>query len=282
MNGLPYYKAYPRDFIEGTIGMPFEDKCAYRVVLDLIYMQAGKLPDDARYISGLLGCSIRKWKSIRLRLIEGGKIQASGEFLTNYRAVSELESLAKLQDKQRENASGPRKNNDLQKPPLNHTEPEPDIDTNVSIDMSIKPIEALDIWNEICVPVGLAKPRAKMPAKRAAALKARLKAEGVDGWRDACERLAGSSFCRGENGSGWKADIDFLASEANFAKVIEGKYETRQGNERFTNPKQANTQRHRGAFASALSERREGGGGNQDERPAIDAGPSRYAITNGS
>ncbi len=22
MNGLPYYKAYPRDFIEGTVGMP--------------------------------------------------------------------------------------------------------------------------------------------------------------------------------------------------------------------------------------------------------------------
>lgn len=82
MNGLPYYKAYPRDFIEGTVGMPFEIKCAYRVVLDLIYMQGGNLPDDARYISGLLGCSIRKWKSIRQALIEAGKITVSGDFLT--------------------------------------------------------------------------------------------------------------------------------------------------------------------------------------------------------
>ncbi|MFK5283859.1 DUF1376 domain-containing protein, partial [Lacticaseibacillus paracasei] len=56
MNGLPYYKAYPRDFIEGTIGMPFELKGAYRLLLDLIYMQGGRLPDDAKYISGLLGC----------------------------------------------------------------------------------------------------------------------------------------------------------------------------------------------------------------------------------
>jgi uncharacterized protein YdaU (DUF1376 family) len=107
MNGLPYYKAYPRDFIEGTIGMPFEIKCAYRVVLDLIYMQGGRLPDDARYISGLLGCTMRKWTSIRETLIE-------------------LETLAKLQDKQRENASGPRKNKGLEKPRLRHTEPEPD------------------------------------------------------------------------------------------------------------------------------------------------------------
>lgn len=127
MNGLPYYKAYPRDFIEGTIGLSFEVKCAYRLVLDLVYMQGGNLPDDARYISGLLGCSIRKWKSIRDELVETGKLAVSGEFLTNYRAVSELETLSKLQDKQRENASTPRKNKGLEKPSLNHTEPEPEI-----------------------------------------------------------------------------------------------------------------------------------------------------------
>lgn len=126
MNGLPYYKAYPRDFVEGTIGMPFEVKCAYRVVIDLIYMQGGHLPDEARYISGHLGCSIRKWKSIRSELIQHGKIVVSGEFLTNKRADKELETLAKLQEKQAENARGSRKNKDLQKPRPDHTEPEPE------------------------------------------------------------------------------------------------------------------------------------------------------------
>lgn len=132
MNGLPYYKAYPRDFIEGTIGMPFEVKCAYRVVLDLIYMQGGNLPDDERYISGLLGCSVRKWKSIRAALIEGDKLTVSGEFLTNKRADNELETLAKLQDKQRENRSRPNKNNKIESPRSDHTEPEPEVDTDVS------------------------------------------------------------------------------------------------------------------------------------------------------
>ena len=134
MNGLPYYKRYPRDFIEGTIGLPFEVKVTYSFVLDLIYMQGGKLPDDARYISGLLGVSVRKWNSLRESLISAGKIVAENGCLTNYRAVSELESLAKLQDKQRENGSKPKKNKHLQKPRLNHTEPEPDItlDTDVS------------------------------------------------------------------------------------------------------------------------------------------------------
>lgn len=126
MNGLPYYKAYPRDFIEGTIGMSFELKGAYRLALDLIYMQGGNLPDDARYISGLLGCTIRKWKSLRAELVSLGKLTVNGEFLTNERAVLELETLRKLRENQSQNASGPRKNKDLENPPLNHTEPEPE------------------------------------------------------------------------------------------------------------------------------------------------------------
>lgn len=126
VNGLPYYKAYPRDFIEGTIGMPFELKAAYRLVLDLIYMQGGNLPDDARYISGLLGCSIRKWKSLRADLIAADKLQVSGEFLSNYRAEKELETLAKLQEVQREKASRPRKNKDLRQPQQSQPEPEPE------------------------------------------------------------------------------------------------------------------------------------------------------------
>ena len=128
MNGLPYYKAYPRDFVEGTIGMPFEIKCAYRVVIDLIYMQGGRLPDDARYISGHLGCTIRKWKIIRNELVSLGKLNVIDGFLANYRADNELETLRKLQEKQAENGRAPRKIKGLQKPRLNHTEPEPDIE----------------------------------------------------------------------------------------------------------------------------------------------------------
>ncbi|WP_439605469.1 DUF1376 domain-containing protein [Shinella sp.] len=124
MNGLPYYKAYPRDFIEGTIGMSFELKAAYRLVLDLIYMQAGELPDDARYISGLLGCTVRKWNSLRDELVSQGKVVVSGKFLTNKRAIIELETLGKLQDKQRENRRRPNKNKEIESPPFDHTEPD--------------------------------------------------------------------------------------------------------------------------------------------------------------
>lgn len=131
MNGLPYYKAYPRDFIEGTVGMSFEMKAAYRLVLDLIYMQGGRLPDDAGYISGLLGCSIRKWNSLRKALIEAGKLYAENGIIGNFRADNQLETSRKLQEKNAENGRRSNKNNGLAgaRDQLTRgidTEPEPD------------------------------------------------------------------------------------------------------------------------------------------------------------
>lgn len=122
MNGLPYYKAYPRDFIDGTVGMDLETKGAYRIVLDLIYLHGGALPDDSRYIAGQLGCSVRKWNGIRDTLIGVDKLRTNEGRLTNERAIIELETIGKFQDKQRENATGPRKNKDLQKPRQGHTD----------------------------------------------------------------------------------------------------------------------------------------------------------------
>lgn len=152
MNGLPYYKAYPRDFIEGTIGMPFELKGAYRLVLDLIYMQAGKLRDDPRYISGLLGCTLRKWKSLRDELVAMDKLQVAGGFLTNYRAITELEALAKLQDKQSENASGSRKNKGLEKPRLDQPEPEPEPEEKREAEASRKKNTATRLPKDWAIP----------------------------------------------------------------------------------------------------------------------------------
>lgn len=130
MNGLPYYKAYPRDFFEGTVAMPFDLKSAYRLILDLIYMHGGALPDEPRFIAGNLGCSVRAWSGYRAKLIGMGKISADLGIISNLRANKELDNLGMFQDKQRENASKPRKINGLAsamaKPKPSHTEPEPD------------------------------------------------------------------------------------------------------------------------------------------------------------
>lgn len=90
MNGLPYYRRFPRHFLEGTAGMPLELKGPYSILLDLMYLQNGELPDDARYISGNLGCSVRMWQKIRAGLISAGKIIVEDGVITNVRMEKEV------------------------------------------------------------------------------------------------------------------------------------------------------------------------------------------------
>lgn len=150
-NKLPYYKRYPRDFLEGTLGMPFELKAAYGLILDLIYIHGTELPDDQRFIAGQLNVSVRKWNSIRSELIKIDKIQIISGFISNYRAVIELESLSKYQEKQAENATKSNNNRHLQKPPhkpkYSQPEPEPEPkkrDTNVSHKNGTSQLQIMD------------------------------------------------------------------------------------------------------------------------------------------
>lgn len=150
MNGLPYYKAYPRDFIEGTIGMGFELKGAYRLLLDLIYMHGGTLQDDARYIAGTLGCSVRAWNGYRAQLLDVGKIAIENGIISNFRANLEMDKLKMMQEKQRENGSKPKKNNEITQataePRLNHTEPEPDIKREAKASLQKRGSRLPDDW----------------------------------------------------------------------------------------------------------------------------------------
>lgn len=118
MNGLPYYKAYPRDFLEGTIGMSFEMKGSYRLVLDLIYLHNGQLIDNSQYIAGQLGMSVRQWNRVKKSLLDVGKIDVSCGLVQNERATNELLITKSFQSKQSLNRARPNKTNDLESPRL--------------------------------------------------------------------------------------------------------------------------------------------------------------------
>ncbi len=124
-----WYKRCGADFIHGTMMLTLEEKGAYSLCLDLIYDRRGPIPDDARWLSGVCGVSIRKWNAIRQRLINLGKIIANEGFISNSRADFELvstelqarklaESGAKGGRKRAENAAASNENNDLAEAPL--------------------------------------------------------------------------------------------------------------------------------------------------------------------
>lgn len=124
-----WYKRCGADFIHGTMMLTLEEKGAYSLCLDLIYDRGEPIPDDARWLSGVCGVSIRKWNAIREHLLELGKLLTDGQYLSNSRADLELvssklqseklaESGAKGGRKRAENAGQTLKTNDLVQAPL--------------------------------------------------------------------------------------------------------------------------------------------------------------------
>jgi len=48
----------------------------------------------------------------------------------------------------------------------------------------------------------------------------------ADHWREIIGKLSDSAFCTGTNDRGWRADVDWLLkNDANYVKVLEGKYD---------------------------------------------------------
>lgn len=119
-----WYKRCGADFIHGTMNLTLEEKGAYSLCLDLIYDRGGPIPDDARWLSGVCGVSMRKWNSLRQSLINAGKLTSENGFLTNSRAALEIvstelqrrnqaETGAKGGRKRAENERAAKENNDL-------------------------------------------------------------------------------------------------------------------------------------------------------------------------
>lgn len=114
--GLEYYRAYPRDFFEGVVGMTGDLRGFYRMIIDLIYMHDGFLLNDFNHIAGMTGYGKTRAKRMLEELVKMGKIEVCGEnsqYFTQKRAKLELNTSQKYRKKQENNARERWKNNDL-------------------------------------------------------------------------------------------------------------------------------------------------------------------------
>jgi uncharacterized protein YdaU (DUF1376 family) len=233
-----WYKRCGADFIHGTMMLTLEEKGAYSLCLDLIYDRGGPIPDDARWLSGVCGVSLRKWAALRERLLSLGKLTTDGEYLSNDRAAFELvsaekftrnqaEAGAKGGRKRAENAGQSQKTNDLGQATLKPIEKiredkKEDTSSDVSSARSPNATVALDIWNSAAVSIGWPCV-AKFTASRQASLRSRLKDDGMDGWTSAIAKARASPFLT-DPPPPWFT-FDFIVKTANFAKLIEGNYD---------------------------------------------------------
>lgn len=87
--------------------------------------------------------------------------------------------------------------------------------------------EATRAYNDLAERIDMPRCQ-KLSSSRRTRLLARLQdCGGLDGWDAALAKLEMSSFCRGKNDRGWKADFDFLCQDKTFTRLMEGFYDDR-------------------------------------------------------
>lgn len=79
----------------------------------------------------------------------------------------------------------------------------------------------IELYNSICVSL----PKAiKLTDKRRIAILNIIKKYSYEDIKQVFINLENSDFCKGKNGTGWKADLDFVLREDKFVATLEGKY----------------------------------------------------------
>ena len=82
-----------------------------------------------------------------------------------------------------------------------------------------------DMYNTICKSY----PKiTSLSEARKKAISARLKTYSIDDVRTVFEKAEASEFLKGKNNRNWQATFDWLMKDANFAKVLDGNYDSHQ------------------------------------------------------
>jgi len=85
-------------------------------------------------------------------------------------------------------------------------------------------LEVVNLWNSTMGQC------CKMTPKRKQSLKARLREPNwVETWRDAIAKAGASDFCNGIGGKGWKADLEWFLKPDSALKLLEGRFDNREG-----------------------------------------------------
>lgn len=86
-----------------------------------------------------------------------------------------------------------------------------------------------ELYNSVC---GSYPRLVKMSEKRKKAIRARRNSGyTVDDFKTVFEKAEASDFLKGKNNRNWSADFDWMTSDSNMAKILEGKYDNREEKE---------------------------------------------------
>jgi len=261
---LPYFPMYPTDFEAKTSHLTLEEDGAYNRLLRLMWMTPGcSLPDDDRWIMRRMRCDLETFQGVVKPLIDEFMKREKGRVFSP--RLTEEHNLSSEKHKKRVDAGkkGGRPAKSLKtnkttqsnaKAKPKQPEPEPYVDTNVSTKRARKRVSRLpENWTLPDDFMAFAKSKGLSEGQ------AHAEAEKMRDWSLASPK---------------GVKLDWLAT---WRSWINRKIEE-QGN----GSKSDNTARHRNAFASALSERSGGGGGDPQGEPDRRIDMPRLAIAGGT
>lgn len=117
MSKQPWHKRFHDDALGGYMGLSLEERGAYTTLLDLLYQNGEPLLDNERYLAGWMQCSLRKYRALRDRLLDLGKIvRLDDGRLTNPRFDKEVASKAETSRKSAESGeNGGKKSGEVRR-----------------------------------------------------------------------------------------------------------------------------------------------------------------------
>ena len=251
---MPFYWA---DYLADTVHLSTEEHGAYMLLIGAYWQAGGPLVDDDARLARITRLPLRRWKIVRETLAEFFTIADQKWHLK--RADEELSASKKRHlnrvegRKKRQGLEGKNQQNQSRKAVKSaSSQPENspyvcartialhshshDSDKSESDSPHSPPAvvdgpppddvaQAVADWNALADEVGLARVQLVSDKRKAAVRRRLAEAGGGDGWRAALEKIRGSPGLRGENNKGWRVSFDWLVTQSNFTKIMEGNYD---------------------------------------------------------
>ena len=235
MSALPWFRMYHRMVDDEKLRLlAFEDRWHF---VALCCLKADGLLDEAdselrsRKIAVKLGVQVRELEEIARRLREVELIDEALCPLSwnelQYRSDSSAQRVKKFREKQRSDSVKRQRNVTVT---AQDTETEADTEKEepkgscASGDAPLSANEVLEGWNQLAGAHGLAQVR-KLTEARRRKVQSQARRFAVPDWQSVFAKISQSPFLEGENRQGWRCDFDFILSENNFVKILEGKYD---------------------------------------------------------
>ena len=91
--------------------------------------------------------------------------------------------------------------------------------------------QVVDLFHSLCPSYSIVR---SLSEARKKAVRARLKTYSLIEFEQVFKKTEASDFLKGKNDRNWTANFDWLMKDANFAKVLDGNYDNKQGSNKAT------------------------------------------------